>query len=71
MQPRKPPEDEPVVTKPDEIDLVRQHVFEHLRAMGFSYDDADSLCERRDIMHEAKDLLDEGCSVELAVRILL
>ena len=62
---------EPIQRRPDEIDLVRQHAFALLREMGFTYDHADLLCERRDIVHEAKDLLDKGCSVELAARILL
>ena len=53
-------------------DPVRSWRAECLAAAGYSQLDAVTLAERRDVdLHTAVNLLERGCSVDTALRILL
>jgi hypothetical protein len=55
-----------------EIELVEQWRHEALRRAGYDAEAATVLAASHDIdLHAAVDLLDRGCSVELALQILL
>lgn len=55
-----------------ETDSVRSWRLESLIAVGYPHDDALALSERTDVdLHLAAWLLEHGCPIETALRILL
>jgi hypothetical protein len=56
----------------EETDLIEAWRAEALERAGYPTDSAVEIAGRHDIdLHQAVDLLQAGCSVELALRILL
>ena len=54
----------------EEIRVARWR-FDQFRALGFDTDDAFLLTVSRVDLHAARTLIEEGCSLPLALRILL
>ena len=55
-----------------QTDPVRSWRFESLIAAGYPHDEARALSERSDVdLHLAARLLERGCPIETALRILL
>ncbi len=52
----------------DEIAVWR---FEEFTRMGFMFSDARKLAQSKADVHQARDMISNGCSHELALRILL
>jgi hypothetical protein len=60
------------VVEETEIDRVESWRAEELIRAGYDPNDAISLAARHDIdLHEAVELLDKGCPIELALDILI
>ena len=58
--------------RPSEQELVEQWRAEALERAGYSPEAAIQLAARNDVdLHHAAELLAKGCSVELALKILL
>lgn len=61
----------PTIESPAETQRVTAWRFDQLRAAGYDKSTATELAERADVdLHVAVELLRNGCSVELARRIL-
>lgn len=60
------------VVRETEIDRVESWRAEELIRAGYNPSDAIALAARHDIdLHEAVELLDKGCPIELAIDILI
>ena len=62
----------PVTTLESEIELVEQWRLEALERAGYDAESASVLAVSHEVdLHQAMELLQRGCSVDLALQILL
>jgi hypothetical protein len=63
----------PLVEEPEEVEETRvaRWRFDQFRALGFELADAVFLTASRTDLHAARTLVEKGCPIPLALRILL
>lgn len=65
------PGDETVPRKPTEVEIVRSHVEERFRNLGFNTMQAEALADAGADWHDAERLIVRGCGHEIALDILV
>lgn len=65
------PADETEARKPTEVEIVRSHVEERFRNLGFNTMQAEALADAGADWHEAERLIVKGCDHEIALDILV